>query len=1036
MAGAQRVYEGLFKLAQQTGVAVSESAGSFSRFAVAAKEIGATNDQVLRLVSGIQKAGIVAGTSAEEAGAAVMQLAQALASGVLQGDELRSLLENMPQLAQALAKELGTNIGQLRQMGAEGKLTADKVFPALLAASEKMNAEFEKMPPTMGRAFGILGTAMEDFAGRLDRALGLSQAIAAAAIKAANAVNAVKNAIVPDSEQRAYNDLAAGRANLANIQRQMNAITDPSVAGIGQLTSSEDRQRDLQRLRDQYAAEQIVVRDAEERLTMIETAARDQRLLEQQKADAKRVASEAEAAAKGRKALMADYDERYKIATKYQEDVKKIEENFAKGGLTSSERDLLLHNLATKMEADLKKVDEAAKTATESVKGLMEIWSNPQLNFKTGLLSLSEGDNRFQDQVKKNLEKATEEQKKRDAETRKDAEREAEKTTARNQKITDDIVQYSAERFGDLFSKTGRGWAGLMDSMKTTAIATFGRIASEALLRPIIQPIVGAVLGGGSGTSGGMGSLLQLGGLGNGLSSLLGNDWLGPVGSTTANGWSVVSNGGILDNLGIGNLLGNGSGFLGLESGLTGGQLFGGIGLGVGLGSLANGLVGGNTLGGGIGSLLGTLALGPLGGIAGGLLGGLFGPGQAHHGYAWTLGSANGNGGTPADQISFVGKSNVDPVAQQQFAQEQQQIAAFNVWMRQQGLNVWGRYIVGGNNDPNLEKDAASWGAGFGALGFGANDNRLNTALALHNSATFASPDELQSFVTGFQQFIGAFDSLAKAPLGEYAAAVKSLNDTYDAAIAKAKEYALAEGDLTAERDRRAVELQAQRDRQARGITAGLTVRYDRAKGLNEDADLLAFDTAADAERIALKQQIDALGLTGTQYAAERIVQIEQTLAAERLAIVERYAADSRAAGQSLLVGLTIGSGSALPKEQQYFAGLSLLNQARRDLDAGGTLADYASVVSQVLPVARDYLGTSERYAGLVADISGVVTSKGGDPAGLGALLQAQSDDSSALRNVFAAYGEKQVQVATATLTELRRMTSTLEALIARQTAA
>ena len=97
------------------------------------------------------------------------QLGQALASGKLQGDELRSLLENMPVLAQALARELGVGIGQLREMGAAGQLTADRVFPALLAASEKINGEFDKMPPTMSRAAGILAESTADFGARLDK---------------------------------------------------------------------------------------------------------------------------------------------------------------------------------------------------------------------------------------------------------------------------------------------------------------------------------------------------------------------------------------------------------------------------------------------------------------------------------------------------------------------------------------------------------------------------------------------------------------------------------------------------------------------------------------------------------------------------------------------------------------------------------------------------------------------------------------------------------------------------------------------------
>ena len=75
-SAAERAFEGLFRLSQQTGIAVADSVGAFARFAVAAKEVGATNDQVLRLVGGLQKAGIVAGASAEETGAATQQLAQ------------------------------------------------------------------------------------------------------------------------------------------------------------------------------------------------------------------------------------------------------------------------------------------------------------------------------------------------------------------------------------------------------------------------------------------------------------------------------------------------------------------------------------------------------------------------------------------------------------------------------------------------------------------------------------------------------------------------------------------------------------------------------------------------------------------------------------------------------------------------------------------------------------------------------------------------------------------------------------------------
>ena len=66
---------------------------------------------------------------------------------MLQGDELRSILEAMPLLAEGLAKELGVSIGELRKLGSEGKLTAERVFPALLRATERLGAELDRAPP-------------------------------------------------------------------------------------------------------------------------------------------------------------------------------------------------------------------------------------------------------------------------------------------------------------------------------------------------------------------------------------------------------------------------------------------------------------------------------------------------------------------------------------------------------------------------------------------------------------------------------------------------------------------------------------------------------------------------------------------------------------------------------------------------------------------------------------------------------------------------------------------------------------------------
>ncbi|MCA1971327.1 MAG: tape measure protein, partial [Caenispirillum sp.] len=178
MRAAVAVYDDLYRIARQTGTSVEDSAGQFVRFSIAARQIGATRDEVVQLVETVQKFGIVSGASTQEAAAGATQLGQALASGRLQGDELRSILENMPLLAEALAKQLGVSIGQLREMGAAGELTADKVFGALLRAADDANEAFDKLPLTVERAAGRMWTAFGRFNAQIDEGLGLSRSLA------------------------------------------------------------------------------------------------------------------------------------------------------------------------------------------------------------------------------------------------------------------------------------------------------------------------------------------------------------------------------------------------------------------------------------------------------------------------------------------------------------------------------------------------------------------------------------------------------------------------------------------------------------------------------------------------------------------------------------------------------------------------------------------------------------------------------------------------------------------------------------------
>lgn len=218
---ARGAYERLSAIARTTGASFGDTADGFQRFSVAAKDIGATSDQVLRLVEGIQKFAVVSGTSGPSMGAAVTQLGQALASGRLQGDELRSILENMPQLAQALARELHVSMGALRQMGSDGKLSSEEVFPALLRAVEGVDAKFKEMPVSIERGMNSAKTATNQLLAYVDSILGLSTSIATKWERIAGLMDRARGGL---GGATAAENEAARLARISEIEQRLSAV--------------------------------------------------------------------------------------------------------------------------------------------------------------------------------------------------------------------------------------------------------------------------------------------------------------------------------------------------------------------------------------------------------------------------------------------------------------------------------------------------------------------------------------------------------------------------------------------------------------------------------------------------------------------------------------------------------------------------------------------------------------------------------------------------------------------------------------------
>lgn len=167
----------LVDLANRTRSGFEETVDLYAKMTRNAAQLGATQIEVARATEIVNKSFKAGGANAQEQAAAITQLGQALGSGVLQGDELRSLRENAPLLAKAIADEFGVTIGGLKKLGEEGKLSSERVFQAILKGGAAIDAQFAKTTPTIADSFKRLQNEATRFVGELDKATGATQAL-------------------------------------------------------------------------------------------------------------------------------------------------------------------------------------------------------------------------------------------------------------------------------------------------------------------------------------------------------------------------------------------------------------------------------------------------------------------------------------------------------------------------------------------------------------------------------------------------------------------------------------------------------------------------------------------------------------------------------------------------------------------------------------------------------------------------------------------------------------------------------------------
>lgn len=143
----------IYASAQNARGSFGDMAAVVAKFGNNARDAFASQDEVIAFANLIQKQMTIAGASTQEASNAMLQLSQALGSGVLRGDELNSIFEQAPNLIQSIADYLDVPIGKIREMAQDGQLTADTVKAAIFSSAEDINAKFEAMPMTWGQVW-------------------------------------------------------------------------------------------------------------------------------------------------------------------------------------------------------------------------------------------------------------------------------------------------------------------------------------------------------------------------------------------------------------------------------------------------------------------------------------------------------------------------------------------------------------------------------------------------------------------------------------------------------------------------------------------------------------------------------------------------------------------------------------------------------------------------------------------------------------------------------------------------------------------
>lgn len=160
LGAAQVAFAQIGAIATSTRAPLDTVATVYSRTARSVEELGYRQSETLKFTKVLSQAVAVGGSTAIESSQAMIQLSQGLASGTLKGDELRSVLEQLPVVSKLIADHMHISVGRLREFGMQGKLTAHDVFDSIVEGEDSIQRKFEQMIPTFEQGWEVFKTSI------------------------------------------------------------------------------------------------------------------------------------------------------------------------------------------------------------------------------------------------------------------------------------------------------------------------------------------------------------------------------------------------------------------------------------------------------------------------------------------------------------------------------------------------------------------------------------------------------------------------------------------------------------------------------------------------------------------------------------------------------------------------------------------------------------------------------------------------------------------------------------------------------------